>query len=411
MNTSMEVQQTHKAEPTKQYDAIVIGAGPYGLSVAAHLRARGLKIAIFGKPLALWRDHMPVGMLLRSYWWASSLSHPEEKRYDFAAYLKQHPGGPIDPLPAETFIKYGLWFQQQAVPDVDETFVRSVKQEDKQFQVELEDGRILQSRTVVMAPGLRYYKYSPAEFSHLPTELATHTSDYATFDQFVGKKVIIIGGGQGALETAALAHENGVDIQLVSRRSLVWIPEPEPEPRSLRSRLRNPQAGTGAGWFDWGIEHVPYGFQRLSRQTKDTILSGVGAFGPMGSYWLRKRVLDQFPVHQAQAVQEMKETDGHVEVALTNGTTLQADHVLLGTGYRVDVHKLPMLDQSVLSNIQTYKGAPVLNNQFESSIAGMYFVGFSSLSSCGPLYRFVVGTKAAARRVASAIERQAARTR
>ena len=48
------------------YDVAVIGAGPYGLSVAAHLREQSLKVIVFGRPMSFWDRNMPVGMLLRS---------------------------------------------------------------------------------------------------------------------------------------------------------------------------------------------------------------------------------------------------------------------------------------------------------------------------------------------------------
>jgi len=385
------------------HDVIVVGAGPYGLSAAAHLRESGLKVAIFGKPLGLWRDHMPEGMLLRSYWWATSLSAPRG-RYDFAQYFREHGQKAYDPLPRETVIDYGLWFQKHAVPELDETYVKSIMRESERFRVELEDGRVLQSRAVVMAPGLHYYVYSPDNYSHLSKELVSHTSEHKNFDQFAGKRVLIVGGGQGALETAALAHESGVEVQMVSRHTIRWIPTPEENP-SLIQRLRNPQAGTGPGWFDWTIEHMPYYFQSLGRLKKDQLLAGVGSFGPMGAHWLRDRVVGKFPLYEKQTVQGIKEVDGCVQLTLSNGQKLEGDHVMLGTGYHVDVKKLPMLDPSLVAEIKTYQNAPVLNSWFESSVPGLYFMGISSLSSFGPFYRFVVGTKAAARRVASGVGR------
>jgi thioredoxin reductase len=409
MRTSVDVKTPHNSASATEYDATVVGAGPYGLSVAAHLKERGLKVAIFGKPLSLWRDHMPTGMLLRSYWWATSLSAPRG-RYDFAHYFQEHGQKAYDPLSREVVIDYGLWFQKQAVPYLDETYVKSVKRESGQFRVELEDGRVLQSRAVVMAPGLHYYTYRPDEYAHLPAELVSHTSDHETFERFVGKRVIVIGRGQGALETAALAHESGVDIQVVSRHAVYWIAAPQ-DNLSLRQRLRGPQAGTGRGWFDWRLEHMPYRFQRLERSKKDQLLAGAGSFGPMGAHWLRDRVVGKFPLHEMQTVQEIKELDGGVQLGLANGQKLTADHIFLGTGYRVDIKKLPMLDPTLVAEVETYQNAPVLNSWFETSVPGLYFVGISSLSSFGPFYRFIVGAKAAAKRVSRGVERTVSQKR
>ena len=137
------------------YDVVVVGAGPYGLSVASHLLQRGLKVGIFGKPLSFWREHMPEHMLLRSYWWATNVSDGQ-RRYGLERYFQETGQQALDPMPIETFIAYGLWFQQRAVPNVDETYVKCIERAEQHFTVTLQDGRVLQCRAVVMAPGMRY---------------------------------------------------------------------------------------------------------------------------------------------------------------------------------------------------------------------------------------------------------------
>src|SRR5437773_45653 len=143
MSLAVDVQKRGSSVPVTHYDAVVMGAGPYGLSTVAHLRGRGLKVAIFGKPLELWREHMPKGMLLRSYWWASNLSDPENK-YDLPHYFEAEGRQGEMPFPIETFIDYGLWFQKQAVPDVDETYISTIEREEGHYVVTLVDGRVLQ---------------------------------------------------------------------------------------------------------------------------------------------------------------------------------------------------------------------------------------------------------------------------
>src|SRR5207249_187854 len=187
-----------------------------------HLLGRGLKVAIFGKPLHLWREHMPKGMLLRSYWWAVNLSDPQ-KKYTMAQYFQAYGLDALDPLSIETFIDYGLWFQKHAVPNVDETYVDCVERKDGHYEVSLVDGRVIETPIVVMAPGLAYYTYRPTEYRHLPAELVSHTSDHDTFDGFAGKRVVIIGGGQSALEMAALLHEHDAEVDVVSRSNIFWL--------------------------------------------------------------------------------------------------------------------------------------------------------------------------------------------
>lgn len=74
----------------------IIGAGPYGLSIAAHLRAYGIPFRIFGAPLDSWRRHMPVGMMLKSDGFASSLSAPDDR--ERSPHIAPSAGFRITPL-------------------------------------------------------------------------------------------------------------------------------------------------------------------------------------------------------------------------------------------------------------------------------------------------------------------------
>jgi FAD-dependent urate hydroxylase len=410
MSVSLGVEELQGSVPTAHYDAVVVGAGPYGLSTAAHLLGRGLNVAIFGKPLNLWREHMPKGMLLRSYWWAVNLSDPQ-KKYACAQYLQLHELEPPDPMSIETFIDYALWFQQYAVPNVDETYVSTIACKERLFEVTLVDGRVVQTPSVVMAPGLAYYTYRPSEYSYLLAGLVTHTSDHYTFGGFAGKRVVVIGGGQSALEISALLHENGADVEVVSRRGIRWLTDDSLQNRTLIKQIRYPKAGIGPGWFNWGLENLPYAFQWLPRSTKDKLLRTRGQYGPAGAVWLKPRVMGKIRLHELVQVEEIKETDSGVALTLSNNEILKADHIILGTGYRVNISNLPMLHPSVLSRIQTYNNAPILNSRFESSVPGLYFIGLSSISSFGPFYRFVVGVDAAAQGVTDAVARQPAYTK
>ncbi|MGZ3621854.1 MAG: NAD(P)-binding domain-containing protein [Ktedonobacteraceae bacterium] len=407
MTISINAMTPQGSSSKKQYDVVVVGAGPYGLSVASHLLKRGLHVIVFGKPMAFWREHMPKGMLLRSAWWASNLSDPQ-KKYGLKQYLEEQGQVGIDPLSIETFIEYGQWFQRHAVPEVDETYVAAIERQDQHFEVKLVDGRTIKSSAVVMAPGLHYYVHRPREYMHLPPELLSHTADHQTFDQLSGKRVVVIGGGQSATETAALLYEADVDVKLVTRKSIDWLPPENTAVPYLIRQLRAPKVGLGYGWFNLALEKYPYTYHQLPRATKDHFLRTF--HGPAGATWLKERVVGKVQVLERH-VEKTREVSGRVTLTLSDNLKLEADHVILATGYQAEVKRLPMLPSSVLSALHRYMGSPILNNRFESSIPGLYFVGFSAARSFGPLFRFVVGTNAAAERVAKSIAQQVVQVR
>jgi len=161
------------------YDVVVMGAGPYGLSTAAHLLGQGLKVAIFGKPMELWRNYMPKGMLLRSFWWATNLSDPGSQ-YGLERYLKEELNmDTFDPVPGDIIADYGVWFQKHAVPNVDETYIQTIERKNGSFEFTLVDGRVVTSTSLVMAPGLQPYVHRAPEYDHLPKELVSHTANCA----------------------------------------------------------------------------------------------------------------------------------------------------------------------------------------------------------------------------------------
>jgi thioredoxin reductase len=391
-----------------EHDAIVVGAGPYGLSAAAHLLGRGLDVAVFGRPLESWRRRMPKGMLLRSHWWATNLSDPRGD-YGFARFFRESTHAPCYPLPIDAFIEYGLWFQQRAVPDVDETYVASVERRDGRFLVTLQDGRQARATAVVMAPGLSYYARWPAPYGELPAGLVSHSSEHADLGRFRDRHVLVVGGGQSAVESAALLHEAGATVDLVSRRPILWLERDRASERTRLEKIRAPDAGIAPGWDNWILEHLPYLFYRFSQERKDRYIGGCGV--PAASEWLRDRVLGKVAVHDGESVVGITAMDGALDVAFSGGGKVRADHVLLGTGYAVDIDRLTMLHPSLRRQIRTEEAVPILNAWFESSVPRLYFVGLTSLRAFGPLFRFVVGCRAAARRVTRSVAATVHRSR
>jgi FAD-dependent urate hydroxylase len=387
---------------TPDLDVVVIGAGPYGLSAAAHLLGQGLRVAVFGRTLEMWRDHMPNGMLLRSHWWATNLSDPRQD-HGFERFAREKQRDLRYPVPLQTFIEYGLWFQQRAVPDVDETYVSSIERQDTRFLLTLEDGREVESQAVVMAIGPYHYANRPEPFTGLPAELVSHSSDHRDLSRFKGRDVVVIGGGQSAIEFAALLHEAGAAVQVVSRRPIQWLAPDRSGTRSTLERILAPDASIAPGWINWVWDRRPFLFYRFPQPWKDAYNA---MYHSGATDWLRSRVLGKVTLRERRTVTRLDGAHGRLTATLSDGAKVSADHVLLATGYTVDVNRLTMIHPSLRAAIETDRGSPVLSHWLESSVPGMYFIGLTSLRAFGPLYRFVAGCGAAARRVAGAIARE-----
>src|SRR5262249_21845751 len=190
---------------TPDYDAIVVGAGPYGLSAAAHLRGHGLCVGVFGKGMGFWSDNMPAGLFLRSPSWAMHLSDPRH-RYTFDRFALETNADISYPIPRTTFIAYGRWFQDRAVPSVDPAFIASIGSTAGGFVLKTADGRQLTGRSVVIAVGIACHAYRPSMYDHLPARVVSHSCDHRDVTRFNGKQVLVVGGGHSAVEYAALLH-------------------------------------------------------------------------------------------------------------------------------------------------------------------------------------------------------------
>ncbi len=148
---------------------------------------------------------------------------------------------------------------------------------------------------------------------------------------------------------------------------------------------------------------MPYLFYRFPQESKDWYN---GNYVSGATDWLRDRVIGKATLRERQTVVAVKAGEGKVEATLADGAKVSADHVLLATGYKIDLERLRMIHPSLRADIKTDMAIPLLSHWFESSVPGLYFVGLTSLRAFGPLFRFVAGCGAAAQRVASAIARR-----
>jgi hypothetical protein len=382
-------------------DVVIIGAGPYGLGAGAHLRQiKGLEVRVFGEPMWFWKNQMPAGMLLRSSWEASSLWDPR-REFTLDVYQKASGKRIPAPVPLDDFVNYGLWFQKQALGDIDRRAIAGVERDASSFRVTIADGEVVRTKRVVVAAGIFPFAWRPAEFERSAAPLVSHASEHRDLSRFKNKRVIVVGGGQSALESAALLHEGGAKVEVIVRA---------PELKWLGWKKRIQSLGSISklfySWTDVGpagisqIVSIPALMQQLPRRTQDRLR--IRSVRPAGSFWLLAR-LKNVPLTTGRRILSASEEEDCIRLKLDDGSERVADHVLLGTGYRVDISRYSFLPAEIIASLQRNGGYPQLGPGFESSIQGLHFLGAPAAWSYGPLMNFVSGTRYAGNKLASHI--------
>jgi cation diffusion facilitator CzcD-associated flavoprotein CzcO len=379
-------------------DVAVIGAGPYGLAAAAHLRAARIDTRVFGEAMGFWKNNMPKGMWLRSPWIASHIADPKGK-HSLDHYASLRGFAPQEQLPIDDFVGYGEWFQQQIAPDLDTRKVVGVERMPQGFRITLGDGASVNARRVVIAMGMARQEFKPAQFDGLPGELVTHTCDHDDFARFAGKRVAVVGRGQSACETAVLLSEQGAEVELISRGDVMWLGDGAAHNAFLKKVRQLLAAPSAVGPFplDWLVE-----MPGLTRHLPADLLAKFNerCLRAKASGWLKPRAgkvrMTAGAIRNAVAVGD--------QITLSLDESRKAfDHVVLGTGYKIDVAKLGIFTPRLLSEIATVNGSPSLGSGMESTSPGLHFIGATAVNSYGPQLRFVCGAGFAARSVTRAV--------
>lgn len=392
------------ARPSGSVDVAIIGAGPYGLSLAAHLRAHGVEHRIFGEPMGPWTTGMPQGMLLKSYPWAMSLSDPKSKFTigNFCAERALPYHDVLTPLPLERFVAYGEAFQARYVPNVEHKLVSTLEPGPEGFRAHLTDGESVHARRVVVAVGMFPFRRLPPEAGSLAAEQCSHSSAYGPVEALRGKTVVVVGAGASATNLAALLHEQDVSVSLVARAPQLNFAA-RPRARTLFERFTAPMSGIGNGWTVGVCARYP----QLVRHLADDLrirLANSSAHGPLGGAFMKERVIGKVPVMLGHSLRGIDARRGRVvldlEAADKSRQALAADHVIFATGYSIELARLGFLDARLAQRIRRIGGAPALSADYESAVPGLHFIGPAAANSFGPVCRFVYGAQHPARHLA-----------
>jgi FAD-dependent urate hydroxylase len=362
---------------------LVVGAGPYGVAVAAQAIERGVETVVVGRPMSFWTDHMPEGMFLRSgidwHLDASGVDTFEAFIEDSGLFSAQ-----IDPVPIDLFREYAAWFQSQKHLSVREQHVSRLECNDDAFVASLDDGTQIAADAVVVAPGAAYFRQFPDWASVLPEGIGTHTCDLVRFQELSGARVLVIGGRQSAYEWAALLGEHGAErVDVVHRHDL-------PRFEQVSWKFVDPYMDATLSRRGW--------WRSLSATEQGEIAQKFWQVGRLTlEWWLTPRLADKrIRSWPGTHVVETAVGDGDtVAVAFSSGERLTFDRLVFATGYRVDLPRVPYLN-GFAGRLEVVDGFPVLDEAFQSSISGLYITGLASTRDFGPFFGFTKGCPTAA---------------
>jgi cation diffusion facilitator CzcD-associated flavoprotein CzcO len=363
-------------------DLLIIGAGPFGLAIAARAQHEQIEHVIVGKPMEFWRRNMPRGMFLRS---ACDWHLDPQNVHTIQAFLKTQNQTPadIEPLSLEFYLSYVEWFQQQQQIQPLPIYVERLDREDD-FVATTFDGEIINARRVVLAPGFKHFSHIPDDLKRkLPAGRFQHTAEFVDFSDAQDQRYLIIGGRQSAFEWAALLLEAGAAAVHLSHR----------------------HASPAFAVADWSwvnplVDNMitdPTWFRRLSQADKDDVSHRLWAEGRLKiEPWLEARLNDERVKLWPQT--ELESCSEELEVTLTNGATFNVDHIILATGYKVDVARLPYLAAgNLLARLETRNGFPALDDHFETSVPGLFITSMPAGQDFGPFFGFTISVRTSAR--------------
>ncbi|WP_165971947.1 NAD(P)-binding domain-containing protein [Paenibacillus piri] len=372
-------------------DLLIIGAGPYGISLAAHAKAHCLTYTLLGYPMHFWKHQMPQNMFIRTHPDSVYLSDPHESFTLLRFAAESGIDLPV-PLPRPLFVDYATWFAARTGVRFTPEHVLQLSRTADGYEAVTEGGGVYTARHAVIATGLQHYSYIPDTYDGLPPGLVSHTFALTDFRPFAGKQVAVIGSGQSAWEAAALLHMAGSDAELIYRRDA--------------ANYREGQSGSeliqlGETFFDLPLE------QKREKQVQ-----------PPGSAaaFLRPYVEGKIRETGNAVVQKAEAVDGgKLRLELSNGETRLFDHLVSASGYRIDIGRVPFLEQRLLELLEREDDGngryPKLDAHFMSSLPGLYIAGPLASYSHGPAFRFIAGVRKACRSIIPRIVRSMAHAR
>jgi thioredoxin reductase len=374
-------------------DVVIVGSGPYALSVAAHLRALAVDFRVFGPALKFWQD-MPSGAALQTAADAMDIVVPDGAP-SFADWCAANQAEDRDPRSTSSFASYALAVQRSAVPELEQAEVTRVAHAGRRaFQLTLAHGERLTAQRVVFATGLAHMAWIPETLARLPPELVVHTASIRDYAPYRGLDVAVVGGGASAIEAGIAVHEAGGRAEMLVREGRIAFDERPRAARTTFERLLNPPSVFGYGLGGRALQEAPLALRFVPADRRAEIVAS--HLVPTAAWWSERRAVGKVPISTGTEILAAERRGERVRLQLRTPSgerTTEVDRVIAGTGYVADVERLSYLDVELRQGIGRVGRAPVLSAAFESSVENAFFVGPVAAESCGPLFRYIRGAR------------------
>ena len=381
----------------------IVGAGPYGLSLAAHLNPLGVDYRIFGPCMEAWEKHMPPGMFLKSEGFASDIYAPG-KGYRVVDFCQEeqipyeHIGLPVK---RATFVEYGNEFQRRHVPSLEQAKIARIGKIQGGFELETFAGERVEAKRVVLAVGISHFPYLPKVLQGPSRAAVSHTFHHGAFNEFRGKQVLVIGAGASAVNASVALNEAGAETSLMARASKVNFHARSPNHRPWIDRITQPRSTIGIGWRSKAAVDLPLVFHALPEKLRHRVVQR--HLGPAPGWFSQAGFEGHVTPHMSCQVQGVWEVGSRVRVRYTDadGATreMDTDHVVAGTGFQPLLKSLCFLDAKMAANVRTANETPDLDSNFGSSVEGLYMTGLASSNNFGPMCRFACGAEFTSKRL------------
>ena len=355
----------------EQVAVAVIGAGPYGLAIAAHLKGLGVPLALFGAPLARWAAQLPPGFMLRSPAEASSIAGPRGGPACSVADFRSSLGSRdlVAPLSGEEFLRYGAWYVARHALSGHGPVAQV--EPGTRFKVRTVRGEVVDAKAVIVATGLTHAAWLPECAGALPPAVSRHSSDMEEPARFTGARVAVVGAGQSGAEAVVALERAGAHVIWVSRRPPRFCNLPLQERRVAVAAYARSSALLSA---------MPPLLRRPLLRLTDT--------ATVAREW-RGRLDGALARAQWRAVTGAAVDGVAVRLVLADGTSVTADRVVWATGYRPSVARDPVARALLGASIP---GIPWLDRTGATRRPGVFFSGAWTATRFGPSVRFLAGT-------------------